>query len=152
MFDQKIAFTETNKTTQNEENMFTKKSKFKLFQIVFVAHDSICDCFFFNQKHKSLIYNAIKVYYKQNQNDGTRFGTHHVSLCLTCAKIRHNILIFKMVENSQKQIWKVDIILRRKINKRHVTRGVRQVFQLPHILAHVCQKSRNVCQTQIICS
>ena len=22
--------------------------------------------------------------------------------CLTCAKIRHNILIFKMVENSQK--------------------------------------------------
>ena len=60
--------------------MFTKKSKFKLFQIVFVAHDSICDCFFFNQKHKSLIYKAIKVYYKQNQNDGTRFGTHHVSL------------------------------------------------------------------------
>ena len=35
---------------------------------------------FFNQKHKSLIYKAIKVYYKQNQNDGTRFGTHHVSL------------------------------------------------------------------------
>ena len=52
--------------------MFTKKSKFKLFQIVFVAHDSICDCFFFNQKHKFLIYKAIKVYYKQNQNDGTR--------------------------------------------------------------------------------
>ena len=48
--------------------------------------------------------------------------------CLTCTKIRHNILIFKMVENSQKKIWKVDIILRRKINKRHVTRGVRQVF------------------------
>ena len=46
--------------------MFTKNSKFKLFQIVFVAHDSICDCFFFNQKHKSLIYKAIKVYYKQN--------------------------------------------------------------------------------------
>ena len=60
--------------------MFTKKSKFKLFQIVFVAHDSICDCFSFNQKHKFLIYKAIKVYYKQNQNDGTRFGTHHVSL------------------------------------------------------------------------
>ena len=40
--------------------------------------------------------------------------------CLTCAKIRHNILIFKMVENSQKKIWKVDIILRRKINKRYV--------------------------------
>lgn len=60
--------------------MFTKKSKFKLFQIVFVAHDSICDYFLFNQKHKSLIYKAIKVYYKQNQNDGTRFGAHHVSL------------------------------------------------------------------------
>lgn len=107
---------------------------------------------FFNQKHKSLIYKAIKVYYKQNQNDGTRFGTYHFLFCLPCAKIRHNILIFKMVENSQKQIWKVDIILRRKINKRHVTKGVRQVFQLPHILAHVCQKSRNMCQTQIICS
>ena len=48
--------------------------------------------------------------------------------CLTCAKIRHNMLIFKMVENSQKWIWKVGIILRRKINKLHVTRGVRQVF------------------------
>ena len=48
--------------------------------------------------------------------------------CLTCAKIKYNILIFKMVKNSQKWIWKVDIILRRKINKRHVTRGVRQVF------------------------
>ena len=52
--------------------MFTKKSKFKLFQIVFVAHDSICDCFFFNQKHKSLIYKVIKVYYKQNQNPQTK--------------------------------------------------------------------------------
>ena len=48
--------------------------------------------------------------------------------CLTCAKISHNMLIFNHVENSQKWIWKVDIILRRKINKRHVTRGVRQVF------------------------
>lgn len=27
-----------------------------------------------------LIYKDIEVYYKQNQNDGTRFGTHHVSL------------------------------------------------------------------------
>ena len=60
--------------------MFTQKSKFKSFQIVFVAHDSICDCFFFNQKNKSLIYKAIKVYYTQNQNDGTRFGRHYVSL------------------------------------------------------------------------
>lgn len=48
--------------------------------------------------------------------------------CLTCAKIRHNMLIFNHVENSQKWIWKVDIILRRKINKRHLTRDVRQVF------------------------
>ena len=47
---------------------------------------------------------------------------------LTCAKIRHNTQIFSHFENSQKWIWKVDIILRRKINKRHVTRGVRQVF------------------------
>ena len=60
--------------------MFTKKSKFKLFQIVFVAHDSICDCFFFNQKHKSLIYKFIKVHYEQYQNYGTLLGTHHVSL------------------------------------------------------------------------
>ena len=60
--------------------MFTKKSKFKLFQIVFVAHDSICACFFFNQKHKILIYKVIKVHYKQYQNYGTLFGTHHVSL------------------------------------------------------------------------
>ena len=27
-----------------------------------------------------LIYKGIEVYYKQNQNDGTRFGTPHVSL------------------------------------------------------------------------
>ena len=60
--------------------MFTKNSKFKLFQIVFVAHDSICACFFFNKKHIFLIYKDIEVYYKQNQNDGTHFGTHHVSL------------------------------------------------------------------------
>ena len=79
IFNWKIAFTETSKTTQNEENMFTKKSKFKLFQIVFVAHDSNCDCFFFNQKYKSLIYKAIKVYYKQSQNYGTLFDAHHVS-------------------------------------------------------------------------
>ena len=59
--------------------MFTKKSKFKLFQIVFVAHDSICACSFFNQKHKILIYKVIKVHYKQYQNYGTLFGTHHVS-------------------------------------------------------------------------
>lgn len=26
-----------------------------------------------------LIYKDIEVYYKQNQNDGTHFGTHHVS-------------------------------------------------------------------------
>ena len=60
--------------------MFTKNSEFKLFQIVFVAHDSICDYFFFNQKHNSLICKVIKVHYKQYQNYGTRFGTHHVSL------------------------------------------------------------------------
>ena len=60
--------------------MFTKNSKIRLFQIVFVAHDSICDCFFFNQKHKILIYKLIKVHYEQYQNYGTRFGTHHVSL------------------------------------------------------------------------
>ena len=60
--------------------MFTKNSKIRLFQIVFVAHNSICDCFFFNQKHKILIYKLIKVHYEQYQNDGTRFVTHHVSL------------------------------------------------------------------------
>ena len=60
--------------------MFTKKSKFKLFQIVFVAHDSICDCFFFNQKYKILIYKVIKEHYEQCQNYGTLFDTHHVSL------------------------------------------------------------------------
>ena len=59
--------------------MFTRNSKFKLFQIVFVAHDSICDCFFFNQKYKILIYKVIKVQYEQCQNYGTLFGTHHVS-------------------------------------------------------------------------
>ena len=48
--------------------------------------------------------------------------------CLTCAKIRYNMQIFSYIENFQKRIWKVGIILRRKINKRHVTRGVRQVF------------------------
>ena len=48
--------------------------------------------------------------------------------CLTCAKIRHNMLIFNHVENSQKWIWKVDIILRREINKRYATRTVKQVF------------------------
>ena len=57
--------------------MFTKNSKVRLFQIVFVAHDSICACF--NQKHKILIYKLIKVYYEQCQNYGTLFGTHHVS-------------------------------------------------------------------------
>ncbi len=72
--------------------------------------------------------------------------------CLTCAMIRYNMQIFSYIENSQKQIWKVGIILRRKINKRYATRGVKQSFLLPHILAHVCQKSRNVCQAQIICS
>ena len=150
MFDQKIAFTETNKNTQNEENMFTKKSKFKLFQIVFVAHDSICDCFFFNQKHKYLIYKAIKCIISKIKMMAHVLAHIMFLFCLTCAKIRHNILIFKMVENSQKQIWKVDIILRREINKQHATRGVKQNFLLPHILAHVCQKSRNVCQAHII--
>ena len=48
--------------------------------------------------------------------------------CHTCAMIRYNMQIFSYIENSQKRIWKVGIILRRKINKRHVTRGVRQVF------------------------
>ena len=75
--------------------MFTKKSKFKLFQIVFVAH----------------------------------YLAHIMFLsCLTCAKIRHNMQIFRHFEKPQKWIWKVGIILRRKINKRHVTRGVRLVF------------------------
>ena len=60
--------------------MFTENFKNMLFWVVSVAHESSYDYFFFNQKHKSLIYKAIKVYYKQNQNDGTRFGTHHVSL------------------------------------------------------------------------
>ena len=59
--------------------MFTKKSKFKLFQNVFVAHDSICACFFFNKKHKILIYKLIKEHYEQCQNYGTLFGTRHVS-------------------------------------------------------------------------
>ena len=40
--------------------------------------------------------------------------------CLTCAKIRHNMQIFSHFENPQKWIWKVGIILRRKINKRYV--------------------------------
>ena len=48
--------------------------------------------------------------------------------CLTCAKIRHNMQIFRHVENSQKWIWKVGIILRREINKRYATRTVKQVF------------------------
>ena len=60
--------------------MFTKNSKFRLFLIVFVAHDSICDYFFFNQKHKSLIYKVVKGYYEQSQIYGTPYGTHHVSL------------------------------------------------------------------------
>ena len=64
-----------------------------------------------------------------------------------CILLKH-----KIFPNSVFLYWKIQVILHRKINKRHVTRGVRQVFQLPHILAHVCQKSRNVCQTQIICS
>lgn len=60
--------------------MFTKNSKIRLFQIVFVAHDSICDYFFFNQNHNCLICKVIKVHYEQSQNYGTLFGTHHVSL------------------------------------------------------------------------
>lgn len=60
--------------------MFTENFKNKLFQIVSVAHDSICDYFFFNQNHNYLICKVIKEYYEQNQNDGTRFGTHHISL------------------------------------------------------------------------
>ena len=40
--------------------------------------------------------------------------------CLTCAMIRYNMQIFSYIENSQKWIWKVGIILRRKINKRYV--------------------------------
>lgn len=60
--------------------MFTKNSKFRLFQIVFMAHDSNCDCFFFNRKHNSLIYKVVKEYYEQSQNYVTPYGTHHVSL------------------------------------------------------------------------
>ena len=48
--------------------------------------------------------------------------------CLTCAKIRYNMQIFSHFENSKKWIWKVDIFLRRKINKRHVTKDVKQSF------------------------
>ena len=36
--------------------------------------------------------------------------------CHTCAMIRYNMQIFSYIENSQKRIWKVGIILRRKIN------------------------------------
>lgn len=52
-------------------------SCFRLFSwhtIVFVLVS------FLTKKHMFLIYKDIEVYYKQNQNDGTRFGTHHVSL------------------------------------------------------------------------
>ena len=106
--------------------MFTKKSKFKLFQIVFVAHDSICACF--NQKHKILIYKVIKVHYKQYQNYGTRLAHIMFLSCLTCAMIRYNMQIFSYIENSQKWIWKVGIILRRKINKRRGSRDSKKIF------------------------
>ena len=121
---------ETNKTTQIKENMFTKKSKIKLFQIVFVAHDSICDYFFFNRKHNSLIYKVVKEYYEQSQNYGTLFGTIMFLFCLTCAKIRHNMKIFSHVENSQKRNWKVDIFLRRKIIKRGMPRCSIQLYSV----------------------
>ena len=70
--------------------------------------------------------------------------------CLTCAMIRYNMQIFSYIENSPKWIWKVGIILRRKINKRRGSRDSKKIFLVAHILAHVCQKLQNMCQTGIV--